>query len=610
MIPPILSLEEVLERNKEWIVLSEWRNDGAALVRKRHRKMVADNMAMREKLHAELAGDEFAQAVERRRCAEDFVYWVTRYCTIFNSAERVTIPLLPWETQVREILYPLYHDQRKPLDPEDPSGDKRHHILDKPRYMGVSFCVLAGIVWLSLFHQEWDGGTPCTSLLAADKKEHLYAPDDFETHFGRMEKMVRDLPEWMLPEPIKETGKNATFAAFKIAFKANQSVIRGKAAKKSFGRAQRARIALLDEEAYMEDGHETVTSAGDLTACLWRVSSVNGMTNSHAKAMHDKHLEITRHEIRYDDCPWYDKDWLEKQRVSRSKEAFEREILCNYRVHEGGVYWCPPFSRKINLVRSVELDPMAPLYVAIDIGRKDGTSIIYGQTSIEQRCHFILGHVYRQYATMPYLMPFILGKFPEKNRLGDPGEERSGYHPEAQQFVDYLGRLFSQVRRVFYVVGSDAAQKRVNSDSFVRDARRLWGVNVRPVRLMDKLEAIARVTTMVPYIRIPDFANEATPGQDNLREQSFTISEVFEEYRKKRNAHTGEILNEGLPVHDKYSNPADAIQYWAQMTPMLAPGFTDSERARGLHEQFRNRTTLDEDFAVASRSALDIYGGL
>lgn len=605
----LLTLAEVMERNEPYIVPASWRPLGAAEVHRKAAEMRLRNLDERTERWNRLDKDVKAQREEMEDCAFDLVRWCINWGWLPNANERNVPPFLPFEAQVKELLYPFYEDMIKPLDPANPRGDDRRHIVDKPRYMGASYCILSGFIWGSLFHQYWDGGAPCVYLLAADRKEHIYSKEDQETHQGRMEQIFNALPKWMLPEPINKR----TFTAFKIAFPKNKSMIRGKAAKGSFGRAQRARAALLDEEAHMADGSQTVTSAGDLTQCLWRISSVNGIGNSFGRDMHDTGLRIHRHHLKYTDCPWYDEAWLESQRRTRSPAAFEQEILVNYRTTLGRAYWTPPFDDAVNVVEDVPVLAHSPLYGIIDIGRADGSAIIWAQPNYKERMFALYGMVYRPEAVEDYLIPFILGKFPEQDRLGTKFPLAQNWHSADQEFVRYIGRLYASVPSVQWVVGTDAAEDRLQSDSFVTHMRRRFGVIFRPVKPRDKLDAIDRVRNMVPHMRIPRYAATATPGQyDRTGRTPFTLTDVFHRYRRKINQQTGEPLESGLPVHDEISNPADGLQYFALVMPMTIPRLSKNEEERGLGQGLMRReeeARLAAPGEVAQLASLIYTGG-
>lgn len=585
-IPGAFTLQAILERNQDFIIPAAWRELGAPEALRRVRAMRVRNLLQRQALLDACQDDPDAQSLEMSRCAEDFIYFVTRYLWMFNSDLRQTIPFLPVEAQVRELLYPLYFDQYTPLDPDNPSMDRRHHIVEKPRYVGASYCVLAAMVWICCFHRYWPGeeaGTPAMVAMCADREEHVYSVEDPECHMGRLEQMFRRLPKWMLPNPIyplddeeKDKGterlsRASTFSGKKISWPGTKSMIVGKAANGSFGRSKRARLALVDEEAHMTEGPATVRSADGLSACVWRLSSVKGQANSHYRDMNNPNLKITRHRLSVLDVPWYDEEWLSEKRRTMSPEDFAQEIMCDTKAQVGRAYWAPPFDMKVNVVDTpIPVVPGSTLWIGLDIGKADGLSMLYLQRDEVRQlvnCH---GMVFRKDALVEWMVPFILGEFPKRNLVGDEFPSEDLWHPLDREFVRTVGKMRATATRIRVVSGSDAAEERMTSDSFVTQLWRMWRITVIPVKLTDKLEAIDKVKWMVPYFRVNSKVNALTPGQyDTTHEPPFHLSDVFFQYRKKVNRQTDEVLPAGRPVHDRFSNPADALQYLVHEMPRV-----------------------------------------
>jgi hypothetical protein len=417
-----------------------------------------------------------------------------------------------------------------------------------------------------------------------------------ESHLGRVEQILKALPPWMLPGPIRPAPeedvpvegapklrrKGDTFGEAKISFPENKSFLMVKAATRNVGRAGRYSWFLFDEEEFAERAKAAVRSLMDATSCLWRVSSVNGKGNSFHRDFSNERFKVSRHRIRYWMVPWYDEAWLQSQRDTRSEEDLQREILCNRDVHSGAAYWAPPWSDPVNVVdRDLLVRADQTFWLSLDIGKADGASVGYHQHDPEAEqvnCH---GMVYRRMCTFEWLVPFLLGKFPEKNLCGDKMPPKETWHPLDRAFVEHIGRCMEKARRVVIVAGSDAKQESMHYDSLIVQAWRMWGLRIIPVRISDKKEAIERVKWGVPYIRVSRRVNEMTPGQyDDDGSALFRYSDVFYQYRKKTDRRTEEILPSGLPVHDQFSNPADQIQYaFAEMPRVMKRTPRELERA-------------------------------
>lgn len=581
------------------------------------------NLRMREEIAVRFAEDEAFREEEMARCAEDLVYWCVRWAWLYNADARQSIPFLPIDFQVKEALYPFYLDQYTPLDEDSPEADKRHHMAEKPRKVGFTYCILFGGAWAMCFHHRWpcrDKGAPHVGGIAADVKENVKDRENPESHLGRLEQILTRLPRQMLPGPIRggaETDgaevlrgpkrrKGDTFGESKISFPENKSFIIARAAGRNVGRAGRYSWFLFDEEEFAEKARGAVRSLMDATSCLWRVSSVNGKGNTFHRDFGNERLRVTRHKIRYWMVPWYDDAWLKVQRETRSEEDFQREILCNRDSHSGAAYWSPPWAEPVNVVEAEHLvAPGQTLWIGLDIGKADGAGLLYLQRDPATEMVVSHGMVYRRMCVLEWLVPFLTGEFREKNLCGDRQPAKDTWHPLDRAFVERVAALRQKAGKVRIVAGSDAKQESMHYDSLVVQMRRMWGITVTPVRLNDKREAIERVKFMVPYLRISRKVNALAPGQyDDDGGAPFTFSDVMYQYRKKTDRQTEDILPSGLPVHDQFSNPADALQYLVAEMPRVMRR-TPAEVARA---EAAERAAEQEE--QRSKAAQGLFRGL
>jgi len=587
-VPGPFTLADVLERNSKWIIPAAWRDLGEKECLRRVREMRLANLKLREEISGRFNTDQEFREAEMKACAEDLVYWCTRWAWLYNADARQSIPFLPIEFQITEALYPFYIDQYTPLDEDNPEADRRNHMVEKPRKVGFTYCILFGGSWAMCFHHMWpirDKGAPHVGGVAADVKDNVKDRENPESHMGRLEQILRALPTKMLPGPIREDKeldedgnpvrkrggkKGNTFGETKISFPENKSFIRAAAASRNAGRAGRFSWFLFDEEEFAEKARAMVRGLMDATACLWRITSVNGKGNSFHRDWSNPRLKVTRHDIHYWMVPWYGERWLKSIQEGRSDDDFQREILKNRDTRSGAAYWSPPWSEPVNVVDTeIKVCATTPLYIGLDIGKADGASLIYAQKDPETET--VLGHgmVFRRGAVLEWLVPFLLGKFPERNETGDKAPGPEYWHPLDRQFVERVGEMIKVAPSVRIVAGSDAKQSSMHYDSLIVQMWRMWKIRIVPVRIDDKREAIDAVKWMVPYLRINRKVNQMTPGQYDDEGAPFTMSDVFYQYRKKTDRQTEEILPSGTPVHDHFSNPADSWQYLVKEMPRV-----------------------------------------
>lgn len=554
---PVVSEDDMVARNADWIIPTAWREEGSTVVLARLKALQERNEEEREKRRKRAETDEAFRDEELQRCANDVCYWLIWYGSITNANEQICIPFLPFEAQVRKIIWPIFHDLTTPL--KGGRADKRHYIIKKPRYMGISFTILeAGAIWGALFHQYWDNGAPFLTLLGADLEKNLDKPGDPETHFGRMEGVLSRLPKWMIP------GGKFSRTNLKISILKNQSSIIGKALNRNFGRAQRSTLAMVDEEAFARDARAAITSLHDNTNRIWRVSTVNGLDESFARTWNDLDLKINRIDLNWRDCPWYDDEWYEAEKATRTKEQLAQEIDGDFTASAGNRCW-DEFSPAINIVEEVPFLEGQPLWVGIDVGRADGTALTWWQVDYEKGLHLCHGYLYRPEAKLNFILPFLLGKIPDRDKQGNAYVGALHWGEPEREFIQKIGGMMAKASHTIYVGGSDLAQDLVHTDSLVQILARQWGLSVCALRIRSKQEAVTKVAVAVPYMRM---SKQTAYGK--LAGSRHALFDVFTQYRWK-DRQPGEADDHLLPVHNEYSNGADSIQYYIQKVGLLSP---------------------------------------
>ena len=607
----VLTLEEVLDRNSDWIVPTSWKNEsdprtgeplsvaGADIIRKRLVEMHRANLELRAETLEKCRSDPAFQAEELKKCAEDFIYWLTRYGWIFNANERQFVPFLPFEAQVRKILYPWYHDTCEPLASRE---DRRDQMIMKSRYMGATFCFLMGGLWGALFHSYWDGGTPYVVTYGANKLDKLDKRGNPDTHFGRLWLVMQTIYEqapWMIPE-MSAGRKVRTY--LQISLPGRMSVLTGEAVNENFGRSGRSTAAVLDEEAFATGACLAMTGLTDNTSVIRRLTTVNGFDPSFMVSWRNRDLKIEKTKFHWSDCPWYDQKWFEAECSHRDKVSIAQELECDPEASAEGRYW-EEFKPSVNVVpdSACRVVPHTPVYVCVDPGCADGTALTFWQVDEEQG-HFIChGYIYRRPAKLDAMVPFLLGRVPEKDLLGKVySPDWRIWGPQEQTEVARLGEVMRQAGSVIYVGGSDMAQNTLTSDSVAEIMLRQWDIPVYMIRITDKLEAIRRVARMVHYIRIPQsVADRKVAGCEH------TIVDVFCQYRAAERKNPLQSDKTLKPLHNEFSNGADSIQYFAAQVALLMPVMSEKEKARGVKEPVQTTVGLEKMRELAAK----VYGG-
>lgn len=119
-----------------------------------------------------MTGRPNEQTVEWLACAESPIYFIDRYCYIYDATEAKWIPFKLWKEQARTLV-----DMK----------ENRLTVILKARQLGITWLVLGFALWLMLFH-------PAVTVLIFSRRdaEAVYLLGE-----ERLRGMYTRLPEWM-----------------------------------------------------------------------------------------------------------------------------------------------------------------------------------------------------------------------------------------------------------------------------------------------------------------------------------------------------------------------------------------------------------------------------
>lgn len=170
-------------------------------------------------------GDEYAE--ERARCASDVAYFILRYVNIYDPELKGWIPFELWDAQRQTLAEIEIH---------------KLLIILKARQVGLSWLVLAYILWLVLFH-------PIQTILIFSKRD-----DEAVYLLGieRLRGMYSKLPDWMRGDIEAPTDNDHTWQL------ANGSTVR--AFPTTAGDGYTATFVLVDEADLVPNLKRTLAS--------------------------------------------------------------------------------------------------------------------------------------------------------------------------------------------------------------------------------------------------------------------------------------------------------------------------------------------------------------
>lgn len=247
-------------------IVPDWLSEGEALelsraAREDERRRHEEACYFRAQLALVCEVDVEYQAAELVMCQHDFFYWCERYGWL--DEPRSTIQRIP------ALLYPYQVDAAKiimQLASETLDTEVKHDILvEKTRDMGWSWLMALLAVWYLLFHNK--------SVLFGSRKAEL--ADKIGSMKSLLEKcrfIIRNLPEWMLPEGFKldkHMGEN-------LIRNPQGGAITADSASSDFGRGDRQFFIVLDEFASWAYDHASAQACSESTSCRVFISTPKG----------------------------------------------------------------------------------------------------------------------------------------------------------------------------------------------------------------------------------------------------------------------------------------------------------------------------------------------
>lgn len=254
----------------------------------------------------------------KKQASEDPVYFIDTFCYTFNP--KVT----PSHLRFKLFLF----QKRLVRDLVSAIRNGEDIFIDKTREMGVTYTILATLVWFWLYE-------PASNFLVGSRKEDYVdnrrggtTGNKEESLFGKIDYMISRLPSYILP---KEFNKDRHFTFMSLVNPENGNAISGESSNPNFSRGGRQRAIFLDEFAFWDNGQSVWGATADTTNCRI-VATTPGDKPSKAKRLRfgkdgEKIKIIT---LDYSLDPRKNKKWLEEQRERRSTEDFNREIMINW----------------------------------------------------------------------------------------------------------------------------------------------------------------------------------------------------------------------------------------------------------------------------------------
>ena len=232
------------------------------------------NEAWRKQLYNWCRGRPERQAELRQRCKDDLLFFINAFGYIAEQRKdlitgHVRLPFITFDYQDKALGRMAAHLGRK------------HIIGDKSRDVGFTWMVLYLFLWRWLFYSLESFG------VASRTEEYVDKAGSPDSHFWKLDFILRNLPSWLLPGGTNKQGPK-TWKRRKKQLVNNelQSDITGYATSGDIARGGRRLALLLDELAayHYADGKGCWSAAAFATDCIFAVSTHQGTVGAFADA--------------------------------------------------------------------------------------------------------------------------------------------------------------------------------------------------------------------------------------------------------------------------------------------------------------------------------------
>lgn len=458
----------------------------------------------------------------KERAAEDPIYFFDTFLYTFD----------PKNEPFHHRFKPFPFQKRMIRDLITSINGGEDVFIEKCREMGATYTTLGVLIWMWLF-------MPASNFLIGSRKEDYVdnrrggvVGNKEESLFGKIDYMISRLPEFMLPKGFKRD-KNFTYMS--LVNPENGNAISGESSNQNFSRGGRQKAVLLDEFAFWDNDTAAWGATADTTNCRI-VLTTPGIKPGKAKRLRfgkdgEKIKLIT---LPYTLDPRKTKKWLEEQRLRRSTEDFNREIMVNWelsitgRVYseiENAAYGDFPFLQ--NQV----------LYCSGDYGL-DGTVFLFWQINPANGKPRLIDGYQNEGKIIQFYLPLFGKPFDSAFDYSDDDKKammQIAQYPPAIHFGD------ADVRKKSFVKSSSALEELQKAGIFVQS--------------VTKNDFLTRRDITKSYLSRGIEVN-ANPRTDYILEcwKMYRYPE-----RKEDSQSTTPIIK---PIHDFTSHPSTAMEYF------------------------------------------------
>jgi phage terminase large subunit len=315
-----------------------------------------------QKLRRQIEAERGGWEAERKRCAEDILYWFDNHVWTYDprlvgKPGGAYVPFKLWPKQ-RDFI--LWLEERYKLGEEG--------LGEKSRDVGVTY--LCG--GFALHHWLFVDGFKAT--FGSRKVDYVDKKDNPDSIFAKLRIMLSRQPAELLPDGFNWAQHDNYM---RLVNPATGSVISGEGGE-DMGRGGRSSIYVVDEAAFVPNAETVEKALSGNTDCVIWVSSVNGMGNLFARKRHSilKPQQIFR--LHWRDDPRKTEEWAANKQASFSDPTtWASEYDIDYTASVEGI--CIPALWVESAKRLAKLEPrLKPSndgVVGLDVGAGKAKSV-------------------------------------------------------------------------------------------------------------------------------------------------------------------------------------------------------------------------------------------
>lgn len=494
-------------------------------------------MEKRIKLLSKAKASKELQWIEMELCKRDILYFCREYVytdkntNLFTGDETSIIPMIPFPFQ-EELVTEVWNSIMEWTKPISERTDLTNVFIEKSRQTWISWWMVVIFVYGFIFHNH-------KYLMISQKEDDVDKWWDMKALFEKARFIIRNLPNWMLPEWLtKETGKE--YNKFKsISRKDWSGSITGESANPNASRWGTYNAIFLDEFAFMSCANTINTAAAAATPCRIFNSTPAWEGNEHYRMRkltqwrkdssgNDIKPEIKWLRYHWSEHPLYDSKWYEWRIKGMSKEQVAAEMEIDYNTAiVGRVYTDFPTEPTI-----LQYDFNKPLYIAIDNshGGTDPNAVIVMQP--DGLYWNIIDYI--EYNSTPEDSAYFLSGQPK------------------MQISDIMYKFMERYKNYNYkkavFIADPYDTKSAMGNSTILDDYRKVGINLMLPQERKKEEQILKTRTHLYRIRYNENCLDLASAIMNARYPE-----------RSENSQSTKIFT--LPVHDWTSHWRTALEY-------------------------------------------------